>query len=154
MDISREDIDIRCDQILDDDILKLDEESIPWILKNFDCFVSKSRGNESVEIVTLNQDLLHDDDRYNWDWGKVGQVIGSLQALDELHITPEFTIDDNEDEVVLIPDWGILARILSHVRQRMTLDITPLRNPGFSVACRRVSVVRSSDSWTPYDYVF
>jgi hypothetical protein len=115
-------LDIACNQILGGNNLILNEETVPWILEHIDCFVGKCRSNESVKLVLLNSDLLHDDG-HNWDWDEVGQAIGNLQALDGIHITLVYNDGDDDDD--LIPDWEILARILSHVRQRITLDIIP-----------------------------
>jgi hypothetical protein len=128
MDLSRDEfLELRNAQsevMIGHNHLILDEDSIPWILKHIDYFVSELRGNERVELITLNPDFLHVDDDYDWDyWNKVGHAIGNLQALDELHISQDFIDDD--DEVVLIPEWEILARILSYVRQSIKLDLTP-----------------------------
>jgi hypothetical protein len=41
------------DDLLGEETLKLDEDSIIWILNYIDCFVGQSRGNESVEEVCL-----------------------------------------------------------------------------------------------------
>jgi hypothetical protein len=56
---------------------------------------------------------------------KLGRAIGNLQALDVLSIcNPQLMMyDDDDDEAVLIPAWEILARILSHVRQSITLTV-------------------------------
>jgi hypothetical protein len=51
-------------------------------------------------------------------WDKVGQAIGNLQALESLHIVP------NHGEVLPPSDWEILARILSHVRQKIEVNIS------------------------------
>jgi hypothetical protein len=117
--------------------LNEDEDALDWILKHIDCFVTKSRGNESVEEVTLYPYSVNGYPDTAWD--KLGQAIGNLQALGELHIrTPNYHDDDDsvdydsdynfwrdDDEVVPIPDpdWEILARILSHVRQKITLTV-------------------------------
>jgi hypothetical protein len=102
--------------------LFLNEDSMDLILSHIDCFVSQSRGNESVEEVYVHPYASfdgHDDDV----WEKFGQAIGNLQKLENLHIrTPD---DHDDDEVVAILNWEILARILSHVRQRITLSIFP-----------------------------
>jgi hypothetical protein len=117
-------LDIVCDQILGGDDLILDEESIVWISDHIDFFVRKCRSNESVRLVVLKPDLLIDDDDY-YNWDKVGQAIGNLQALVGIDIIPDYIDEDEDDDDELIPDWEKLGRILSHVRQRITLDITP-----------------------------
>jgi hypothetical protein len=112
---------IRCDRLLRAHDLELDEDSIPWILKHIDNFVSQSRGNESIGALYLwPHDINGHDDEV---WDKVGQAIGNLQALERLHICNSHYPDD--DEEVPIPDWEKLALILSHVRQKITLVVTP-----------------------------
>jgi hypothetical protein len=62
-------------------------------------------------------------------WDKVGQAIGNLQALKSLSISSYDGFDDDDDsdddydQVVLNPDWKILARILSHVRQNIGINL-------------------------------
>jgi hypothetical protein len=123
------------DHIFGSSSLSLDEDSFPWILNHIDCFVSQSRGNKSVAAVHLCPDESfngHDDDVCE----KVGQAIGNLQALETLRISTH-TLDDSHDEIYYdsdgdyvpvvprgpIPDWEILARILKHVRQNVTIVI-------------------------------
>jgi hypothetical protein len=108
--------------LLSGDILSLDEDSIPWILNHIDCFISQTRGNKSVEHVLLYPYSVdgHDDDDEVLD--AVGQAIGNLQALKSLCIaTHDY---DEYDEDLPIVDCEMLARILKHVRQRITIDIT------------------------------
>jgi hypothetical protein len=98
--------------------LKLDELAMHLILNHIhiDCFVSQCRDNESVEEVAFNPYACHDQDQDDGFWGKIGQAIGNLQKLKRFH-------DEGEDEDLPIPDWEVLARILSHVRQRITLHV-------------------------------
>jgi hypothetical protein len=100
--------------------LHLDDETVPWILDNIDFFVSQSQGNESVEHVRLYPYLVygHDDDV----WDKLGQAIGNLKALKRLCIASFYNGDDDEDPPIV--DWDIVASILRHVRQRITMDTT------------------------------
>jgi hypothetical protein len=112
------------------DLLHLDNDTIPWILNHTDCFVNQCRVNESVKRVELCPHAFNGHDDGIGD--KVGQAIGNLQSLELLHIsTYDFasdSSDEDEDTVVPplpVPDWEILARILSHVRQRITLTVTP-----------------------------
>jgi hypothetical protein len=102
--------------------LFLNEDSMNLILDHIDCFVSQSRGNESVVEVYVYPYASfdsHDDDV----WDKFGQAIGNLQKLENLNIrTPEEDHDD--DEVVPILNWEILSRIMSQVRQKIALVIT------------------------------
>jgi hypothetical protein len=70
-------------------------------------------------------------------WDKVGQAVGNLQALDSLNIyTPNYHYPylnghdgglSQEWEILAHDhaiDWEILARILSHVRQKINVTIT------------------------------
>jgi hypothetical protein len=52
-------------------------------------------------------------------WDKVGQAIGNLRELKTICISPERENDVGTDLLTL--DWGELARILSHVRQKVEL---------------------------------
>ena len=68
--------EVRCDQILwaGGRHLKLDEDSIPWILNNIDFFVSQTRGDERLQSLTLDPNSLYDDDEDDFDWDKLGQA--------------------------------------------------------------------------------
>jgi hypothetical protein len=70
--------------------------SMHWILNHIGCFVSESRGNESVEELTLFPYTFYDQDDDVWD--KVGQAIGNLQSLKTLHISHLDYQGDNPDE--------------------------------------------------------
>jgi hypothetical protein len=83
--------------------------------------VSQSRGNESVEYVVLYPYGFDYQDDDLWD--KVGHAVGKLQALKRLLLTRSNLGDDGGGVVGPIPDWEILARVLKHVRQRITLHI-------------------------------
>jgi hypothetical protein len=104
------------DRLLGGQDLYLDENSISLISNHIDCFVSQSRGNESIEEVIFYPRTFngHDDDL----WNKLGQAVGNLQSLKRLRIQAP----DYDDEVVQIPDWEILASILKYVRRRITVD--------------------------------
>jgi hypothetical protein len=104
--------------------LHLDGKSIHWILDldHIDCFVSQSEGNASVEYVMFYPCAYNGQNDDVWD--KVGQAIGNLQALGKLRFSNHTF---HEDEVVRIPDWEILARILSHVRRRIALSVSNIR---------------------------
>jgi hypothetical protein len=79
--------------------LSLYEDSIPWILNHIDCFVSMSRGNESVNDLYLWPHAFHGHDEHGWD--KVGQAVGNLPPLETLYI---FTFNRTNGEHG--PDWG------------------------------------------------
>jgi hypothetical protein len=87
-----------------------------------DSIVSESRGNESVEIVCLYP-ISNDGIDYEF-WDKIGQAVGNLQALKTLHLSTENYHEDDEGENhTFIADWEIVARILSHIRQKVKLDL-------------------------------
>jgi hypothetical protein len=124
--------------------VELTKNSISWILNHIDCFVSQCRGNKIVEHVDLCPYAV---DGHGGDaWDKVGQAIGNLQALKEIYISTHNYHDDHDeddDELVPpapIPDWEILSRILSHVRQKVTIFI----DDGAAVC--------SSVLWASYHY--
>jgi hypothetical protein len=125
-------------QLLGRQALHLNQASIPWILNHIDCFVSQSRGNESVEDVFLSPYAFDGHDEEVLD--KLGQALGNLHALKDLYICTspncyhqeEDSEDDDsededsedEDDVVPIPHWEILAHLLRHVRQKIQLNIS------------------------------
>jgi hypothetical protein len=121
--------------------LNLVENSMPWILSHIDCFVGQSQGNVSINEVFLYPYPAFDD-HDDGVWDKFGQAVGNLQALDTLHMiyTPNYgrnrDDDDADADVVPVPNWEILARILSHVRQKITLI-------NLSVAARSAEESRS-----------
>jgi hypothetical protein len=90
-----------------------------WISNHIDCFVSQSRGNRSVEEVCLCPHAFNGHDDGFWD--KVGQAVGNLQELQTINISSAREYDDGTD--VSIPDWGELARILSHVWQKVEVKL-------------------------------
>jgi hypothetical protein len=104
-----------------------------------DCFVGHSRGNKRVKHVYLypyyNYTFHGEGDDF---WDKVGQTIGNLRALKWLHISTHNYHD--ADELVPIPDWEILARILSHVRQKIAVTLITHEVHG---PARNVEIIRS-----------
>jgi hypothetical protein len=121
----------RCNELLSGEYLNLDEGSISWILNHIDCFVSQSQGNETIQqVYWWPHASFNGQDDGAWD--KVGQAIGNLQALEMLSIAA-FDLNDedhyyDEDDVEVvppgtIPDWELLARILRHVGQNLSLVI-------------------------------
>jgi hypothetical protein len=121
--------DRACDRLLGVEVqqLRLNEDSLSWIWNNVDCFVRKCRSNKSLDELSLNPYALSGyDDSDNVIWDKIGRAIGNLQALDRILISTDYyqEDDDNEDDDdVPVPDWGLVARILSHVRQDITLAV-------------------------------
>jgi hypothetical protein len=100
--------------------LELDYDSIPWILKHLDCFFVQARYNESVDEVHYYG--YSGDYQGNEVWDKLGQAIGNLHVLKKLYISIEY----DEDEDVNTCDWEILARVLSHVRQKIGVNINDM----------------------------
>jgi hypothetical protein len=108
------------DELVDRRRLYLNKDSIPWITNHIDYFVSQSRENKTVKRVYLYLYSLNGQDDDFWD--KVGQAIGNFQELKRLHVYSHKYYHTDDDEQALIPNWKILARILSHVRQRITFS--------------------------------
>jgi hypothetical protein len=111
---------LACNRLFGGQDLYVDENSIPLISKHIDCFVSQSRGNESISTLVLYPHASfngHDDDL----WEKVGQAVCSLQALKRLRINPS---TPNSDDRVGTPilDWEILASILKYMRRRIIVE--------------------------------
>jgi hypothetical protein len=48
------------DHLLSEECLRLEEDSILWILNHIDCFVSQSGGNKMVREVSLHPFLIVD----------------------------------------------------------------------------------------------
>jgi hypothetical protein len=93
-----------------------------WMLKHIDCFVSQSRGNECIEGLDFNLSLNDGENDEFWD--KVGQAIGNLQALKTVRISTHCDTGDYDAFAEPpSPDWEILERILSHIRQKVELEL-------------------------------
>ena len=112
--------------LLDQDALLLGEISLPWILYFGDEFVSQSRGNASIESLTLYAYTFNDafsaefnfrrDERV---WETLGEAIGNLQALEMIYIRDV----EDDDDAGGIPDWKRLDSILRRVGQNVTIKI-------------------------------
>jgi hypothetical protein len=100
--------------------LELDDHTVPWILNHIDCFDRQARLNKIVKTVRFYG--YSGDCQDNEVWEKVGQAIGNLQRLFRFDICT--TNDD--DEVLPISYWEILARILSQVRQKIKVDVSDI----------------------------
>jgi hypothetical protein len=100
--------------------LYLNEDSIHWISNHIDCFVSQSRGNQSVTEMTLRPHAFKGHDDGFWD--KVGQAVGNLQELKTISLSSHHEKDNGFDRVS-IPDWGELVCILSHVHVRQNVQL-------------------------------
>jgi hypothetical protein len=104
-------------------VLSLAELPHPWMLKHIDCFVSQSRRNVTIEEVHIYPYSNDGEDHAFMD--KVGQAIGNLRALKTLRIClfsySEGDYYDEEDPPS--PNWDILAHILSHIRQKVKVDL-------------------------------
>jgi hypothetical protein len=123
------------DRFLGEKYLILDGDSIPSISNHIDYFVRQCQSNRSIKRVILYL--------YPYEFGgqddsileKVGQAIGNLRALDRIIISISYNTniydedededgdeDEDEDEDTARPEWKVVARILSHVRQIITLS--------------------------------
>jgi hypothetical protein len=103
------------------DTLHLDEDSVF-------CFARQSQGYENVEVLVLYPHAYYNkgqEDGY-WEkdglWDKVGQAVGNLQALKCLQFSSLLPYHHEDFHEVAIPDGEILARILSHMRQKVRVD--------------------------------
>jgi hypothetical protein len=110
-------------------------KNLYWILNHIDCFVSQSRGNESIKEVYWYPYFSFDRQSDEF-WGKVGQAVGNFQELKTIAISTfnfrgggSETEEEDEDPLTsnanwkVNADWKVLARILSHVRQKVRMDI-------------------------------
>jgi hypothetical protein len=145
--------------------LHLDNEDMPWILNHIDCFVSQSRVNARVEEVRfwpISVDVQDDD-----VWDKVGQAIGNLQALKSLSVSAYSHDSDDDSDYeqarsaeMLNPDWKILTRILSHVRQNVGIkledyiigEIEEVQMQALARAIRGHPTITSFDSSFAFSY--
>jgi hypothetical protein len=115
------------DRFLSEDFLTLDRDSMPLISNRIDYFVSQCRSNERIDRVKLCPFPYafgcQDDDV----WDKIGLAVGNLQGLEQLHIDTNVYLDDDGDydDEPAVPEWEIVACILSHVRQKITLTVYP-----------------------------
>jgi hypothetical protein len=100
--------------------LDVNETSIPLIRKHIDYFVDLSRGNDTLQNVSLSPPSLVGQDNEFWD--KVGQAVGNLKALSWIYLSRGNVEYQYADDEVPIPDWTILACILSHVRQKIAMN--------------------------------
>lgn len=87
-----------------------------------DEFVSQSRGNGSVESLTLYAYTFDEkfDEEFNRDeseWERLGEAIGNLQVK-------TIYICDNVYDSGGVPNWVRLASILKHVRQTVRIRST------------------------------
>jgi hypothetical protein len=117
------------DMLLGRRFLDLNVCSIRCILNQIDYFVSQCQVNEIVEGAYLCHYVFYGED--DGAWKKIGQAFGNLQELREITIETPYEShdhDDCDDQVLPSPDWAspdweILARILSQVRQKVQVTI-------------------------------
>jgi hypothetical protein len=100
----------------------LDENAMNLISDHIDYFVSHGRYYGKIKRVQLYPHAFKGHDDAFWD--KVGQAVENLQNLGTIEISPKHKNDNGADEVSPTPNWEILARILSHVRQRIKISVT------------------------------
>jgi hypothetical protein len=111
--------------------LYLDDDSVPWILNHIDCFVSQSRLNKSITEVKLFPYSVDGQDDGVCD--KLGQGVGNLHALEKIII-----LKKNQP----FHDWELLALILRHVRQKITIHFSNFHRPS------------GDGSFTDHDYMY
>jgi hypothetical protein len=100
-------------QLCEDNLVLAISSDYARIFAHVDCFVVQSQGNDTIERVSL---FPYDNNPGNYElWEKVGQGVGNLKALGLLTICL--------DRDLSVPDWGILASILSHVQNKIELRI-------------------------------
>jgi hypothetical protein len=99
--LSDEECARRLSSVLELKSLRLDGDSIPWILNHIDCFVNQCRGNKSVAAVHLFPHSVngHGDDI----WKKVAQAIGNLQSLKFLHISTTMAHHESLTDLLRLP---------------------------------------------------
>jgi hypothetical protein len=101
----------------------------PWIFANIDSFVNLTRGNDCIKMVFIAPHTVDDvdddvDNDSNELFDKVGRGVGNLTALKNLYCSLEPPSAATSREV--------LARLLSHVRQNIKLNIHFLRGETFA----------------------
>jgi hypothetical protein len=102
--------------------LNLDDHSFTWILNHIDCFDRQARLNESIRKVRFYG--YSGDEQDDEAWEKLGRAIGTLQALETIWVCPNC---DDEEHLPISDNWEVLARILSHVRQKVEVKIGRFR---------------------------
>jgi hypothetical protein len=114
-----EEVQVR--QELSGDFLDMRKE-MSCMFDNIDSFLVQSRDNSSVTKVGL---FPFDSDPGNYEfWDKVGQIIGNLTELNSIRISflPHSRHYDDDGVTIRRPDWEIFTRILTHLRQKVTLS--------------------------------
>jgi hypothetical protein len=121
-----EEIQIRDE--LSGEYLEIWEEK-SFMLDNIDSFLALSRNNTSVKVVDLYP--FYDYSLNSEFWDKVGQIVGNLTELNRIEINfypYDVDVYDFYDDYscfeVRRPDWEILIRILSHLRQKVRSTIS------------------------------
>jgi hypothetical protein len=86
------------------------------VFAEVDYFVTQTRWNTSIKDVELRP---YDVDPGNYElWDKGGQGVGNLKSLGVLTICLRDSLGE--------PDWEILARILSHIQNKIELIFGPI----------------------------
>jgi hypothetical protein len=94
---------------------------------SIDSFDALSRDNSCIKNLGL---YPFDSDAGNYEfWDKVGQIVGNFIEFDtiNIHFLPYPDDDDNNNDdgdEARIPDWETLARILSYLRQNVSLSLS------------------------------
>jgi hypothetical protein len=117
-------VDVAIRQALSKTTLKIEwDRACNGNFASVDSFAKLSKGNNIVQEVQLDpywyQNRIRRSDP-EWE-EKLGRALGNLQSLKELRIEP---IEENWGVFgVDPPDWKTVARVLQHVRQKITLSV-------------------------------
>jgi hypothetical protein len=115
--------------------------NIQWfdegIFSNVDASIELSKGNNTVQVVQLNpywyRSRIRRSDAVEWE-EKLGRALGNLQSLKVLKIQGSYYGDQDEQEP---PSWESVARVLRHIRQKITLNVRHLPTRGSEEAFAR-----------------
>jgi hypothetical protein len=99
-----------------------DDYTLRWILNHIDCFTRHARLDETIKRVNFYG--CSGDEQDDEVGNKLGQAIGNLQALETICVCPNC---DNDEDLFTSDNWEVLARILSHVRQKIEVRIGRFR---------------------------
>jgi hypothetical protein len=133
---SAEDVEVRMRKKLSKTTLKIQwDEYGDGTFADVDSFLELSKGNSIVEEVQLNPYWYQNSIRRDAEWEeKLGMALGNLHALKGLTIQGSYYGDEDEQEP---PDWEYVARVLRHIRQKITLSLPYLPTRGSEEAFAR-----------------
>jgi hypothetical protein len=127
-DYEQDDVEVLMRQALSKSVLQIEwDEDYGGIFADVDAFLELSKGNSIVQVVCLNpywyQNRIRRSDA-NWE-EKLGRALGNLQSLTVLSVicTDERDEDLEGEYEQEPPDWEYVARVLRHIRQKITLCV-------------------------------